>query len=258
MEIRSTVNSTQGYKAHSHSQLSIGIISSGGTCSTINQQKIQLNEGDMILIAPNTVHSCNPIGEIPRSYHMLYIDNNWCCDLLSALYQHKVTQLTCEQKILSDHKITAELLPLISNLIENETSESIYQVELILFQIISRYCSPAELNVQDNLVYQVKINLLDNIIYPTTLSEISQEFNLSPETIIRRFKQCFGITPKSFLNNHRIEKAKLLLRSGMQIVDVANEVGYSDQSQLHRAFVHYCAATPRQYQQSRSIFDNNL
>uniref|UniRef100_UPI0034578CB3 helix-turn-helix domain-containing protein n=1 Tax=uncultured Vibrio sp. TaxID=114054 RepID=UPI0034578CB3 len=49
---------------------------------------------------------------------------------------------------------------------------------------------------------------------------------------------------KSFLSNYRVEKAKVLLKGGMEITDVANELGFFDQSQLHRTFVSYTASTP--------------
>nr|WP_321461635.1 helix-turn-helix transcriptional regulator [uncultured Vibrio sp.] len=97
---------------------------------------------------------------------------------------------------------------------------------------------------------------MQDIACAPSLDAVSKEFGRSKETLIRIFKKHLGITPKSFVNNSRVEKAKILLKRGMSIVDVAAEVGFSDQSQLHRTFVNYTASTPRQYQQVTSIFDN--
>jgi AraC-like DNA-binding protein len=42
----------------------------------------------------------------------------------------------------------------------------------------------------------------------------------------------------------------------MPITDVAQATGFSDQSHFHKAFTAYTTATPGQYLQARSIFDN--
>ncbi|WED23720.1 AraC family transcriptional regulator [Vibrio sp. JC009] len=258
LTVRTTYESTQGYKAHSHPELSIGIIKSGGTCLTLNDQKILLNQGDTILIEPHKVHACNPVNGIPRSYHMLYVDNAWCCELLSALYGDEVSQFQCDQEIHTDRELTAKLSELVDALVEQETSSLISEIDALLFRLVSNYCSPVVVEEDDSeLAFRVKERLLADMANPPSIDELSVQLERPKESVIRSFKRRFGITPKSFLNNNRIEKAKYLLKCGMSIVDVANEVGYSDQSQFHRAFVSYTASTPGQYQQVASISDNN-
>lgn len=248
LTIRSTYNSIQGYKAHSHAQLSIGIIESGITCLSLHGQQVILNKGDAILIEPHRVHACDPVAGKPRSYHMLYIDNNWCCEVLSALYGYKVSLFTCDQALLLEREVTQKLSALLATLREDENNKLILEIDNLLFNLVSFYCSPSINEDNDcEFAYQVKERLLKDITSAPSLDEISQLLGRPKESIIRIFKRRFGITPNAFLNNHRIEKAKFLLRSGMSIVDVAFEVGYSDQSQLHRAFVSYVACTPRQY-----------
>ena len=257
LTIRTTCDSTQGYKAHSHPELSVGIIESSATCLSIEDQHIILNKGDTILIEPHRVHACNPVEGKPRSYHMLYVDKNWCCEMLSTLYGYQVNQFICDQRVLSDRRITEKLSKLVRALFADKSRERLSETDNLLFTLLSLYCSPSTHEENDNkLACQVKDRLLKNINHPPSIDNIAQELGRPKESVIRNFKRRFGITPKSFLNNSRIEKAKLLLRGGMSIVDVANEVGYSDQSQLHRAFVSYTASTPRQYQQITSIFDN--
>ncbi|MDG3087845.1 AraC family transcriptional regulator [Vibrio hannami] len=249
LTIRRTISSVQGYKAHSHDELSIGLIESGTTCSTIGGREVLIHKNEGVIIAPNVVHACNPVSNLPRSYQMLYIDNKWCCDVLSRLYDLSVTQFECEIDVLKDTGITKKLSSLCLSLIENVTQETISEINHHLYSIISRYCAPSlQDSDRDKIAYQVKARLLDDFINPPSILDISKELSRPTESLIRSFKRQFGTTPKSFLNSHRIEKAKLLLKSGMNIVDVACEVGFSDQSQFHKAFVNYTASTPRQYQ----------
>ena len=74
LELRSTWQSTQAYKRHSHAQLSIGAILEGNTRCICQDQEYLLAPGDLIVIPANAPHSCNPVQGQPRSYHMLYID----------------------------------------------------------------------------------------------------------------------------------------------------------------------------------------
>lgn len=252
LTIRTTEHSTQGYKSHSHPELSIGIIKSGSTCLSINQEQLFLEPEDIVLIEPNKVHACNPIANQPRSYHMLYIDNNWCCQHLSMLYGYPVSQFVCEQAIITQRD---DWSLLIAKLFKNDTQTLSSDINQKLINLLNHYCSPInESSHNDDLAFKVKRCLLQDIVNPPTLGAMGEEFGRSKEALIRSFKQRFGTTPKSFLNNNRVEKAKILLRTGTNIVDAAIEVGFSDQSQLHRAFVNYTASTPRQYQQANINF----
>ncbi len=203
------------------------------------------------------VHACNPVGATPRSYHMLYIDNAWCCNVLSKLYGCEITKYNCDLNLFFATESDVNLSDLILLLLNKGSHHAAIEVESYLFNLVSRYCVPiSEHEDESELVCKLRNRLLQDIACAPSLDAVSKEFGRSKETLIRIFKKHLGITPKSFVNNSRVEKAKILLKRGMSIVDVAAEVGFSDQSQLHRTFVNYTASTPRQYQQVTSIFDN--
>lgn len=257
LTIRTTHNSTQSYKAHSHSELSVGIIELGTTLLSMLDKQLTLKRGDIIVIEPNVVHACNPDGGQPRSYHMLYIDNDWCCSVLSKLYGYEVKKYSCDLNLLCELESYIKLSELISKLFNHGVRNNAIEVERYLLHLVSRYCSPyTEQEDESELAFKLKRRLLQDITCSPSLEVVSKEFGRPKETLIRVFKRRYSITPKSFLNNSRIEKAKFLLKHGMSIVNVAVEVGFSDQSQFHHTFVNYTASTPRQYQQISSIYDN--
>lgn len=80
----------------------------------------------------------------------------------------------------------------------------------------------------------------------------------SKETLIRAFRRAFHTTPRAFVNNVRIERAKEKLRAGSRIADVAADLGFSDQAQLHRTFVSFTASTPGQYRRGQSATGINF
>ncbi|HGF0772100.1 TPA: helix-turn-helix domain-containing protein [Kluyvera georgiana] len=231
LERRSTWQSTQAYKRHSHPQLSIGAILEGGTRCVCDGLEYLLSPGDLIVIPAHAPHSCNPIQGKPRSYHMLYID----------------TPLPLAQQVIR----RGALFRLYLNVVEQMSTDAL----TALLSALSLSANGEE--TLRSTSQQLQQALLANPVSPPSLDEFATRFSLRKETLIRTFKQDTGLTPGSFLNNSRVEYAKARLRAGDDIADVAYQSGFADQSHFHKTFVSYTAATPRQYALGRSISDNN-
>jgi len=258
MELRSTRCSTQGYKSHSHAEFSIGYLHSGSTCLTCDGREQQIIHGDLVVIEPGKVHACNPIDGGSRGYHMLYIDAQWCLEWLSELYETPVSAFSCEQTVIRDPKVIESFLGLVEWLQRGNTREASTQLDHLAVALLAVYCAPVDNPYAiDERVVRIKQELISDLSNPPALEQLAKREGCSREALIRLFKRYYGITPIAFANNARIEYAKLLLRKGRAIVDVAQDVGFADQSQFHRTFVSYTASTPRQYQQAGSISDNN-
>lgn len=258
MELRSTRCSYQGYKAHSHSEFSIGYLHSGTTCLTSNGREHQIQQGDLVIIEPGKVHACNPIDGGSRGYHMLYIDAQWCLEWLSALYAKPISEFCCEQAVIRDPKVIEPFLTLVNLLQRGHVRAASEQLDYLAVALLAPYCAPVDTaGISYERSVRLKQQLLIDLSNPPALDQLAEAEGCSREALIRLFKRHYGITPIAFANNARIEHAKLMLRQGRAIVDVAQEVGFADQSQFHRTFVNYTASTPRQYQQTGSISDNN-
>lgn len=230
VELRSTWQSTQAYKRHSHIQLSVGAIVEGKTRCVCNGQEYLLEAGDIVVIPAYVPHSCNPVADQPRSYHMLYID----------------TDLPLAQQVIRDESLFAHYLEIVENMTPAALNALLSALPL---------CDEDKhvLRPTSQLLQQA---LLSDLATPPSLDVLAQQFSLRKETLIRSFKQDTGLTPGSFLNISRVEYAKARLRAGDDIADVGYQSGFADQSHFHKTFVSYTAATPRQYATGRSISDN--
>lgn len=230
LELRSTWQSTQAYKRHSHPQLSIGAIMEGHTCCICHDKEYILNPGDLIVIPASAPHSCNPVAGQPRSYHMLYID----------------TDIPLALQVIRDPTLFKRYLDIVEMM-------SPVSVDTLLSALPRRVENADALRSTSQHMRQA---FLADLAAPPSLDELAQRFSLRKETLIRSFRQDTGLTPGSFLNISRVEFAKARLRAGDDIADVGYQSGFADQSHFHKTFVSYTAATPRQYATGRSISDN--
>lgn len=231
VELRSTWQSTQAYKRHSHAQLSIGAILEGQTCCTCNAEPFTLYPGDLIVIPAHMAHSCNPVEGQPRSYHMLYLDT----DIEPAMQVIRSEALFRQYLAVVDTLSPEAIAALLSGLTENSAPPDPLR--------------PSSLALLQTLRHSLQA--------PPSLDDLARRFSLRKETLIRTFKQDTGLTPGTFLAISRVEFAKARLRAGDNIADVSYQSGFADQSHFHKTFVSYAAATPRQYATGRSISDNN-
>ena len=89
----------------------------------------------------------------------------------------------------------------------------------------------------------------DHLAEDISLVEIAQEVDMSQHYFCRLFKQSTGIAPYQYVIQQRLERAKqLLLQNKLSIAEVAQEVGFSEQSQLSRHLKRATGLTPKQLQ----------
>ena len=252
LELRSTWCSQQAYKRHHHPQLSIGAILEGETCCICDGKEYRLSVGDLIVIPPLVPHSCNPVSGQFRSYHMLYLDAQWCRSHLSALNCNP--QFYSPTPVIHDPPLFQCYVHLVALMRQQRTAQ-ITDAAVVLLRsppLLSR--KPTNLSVTSQYLRE---RLQSSLLAPPSLDELANECSMRKETLIRTFKQDTGLTPGSYLNIVRINYARGRLRAGDDIADVSYQSGFADQSHFHRTFVRYTAATPRQYALGRSISDNN-
>jgi len=81
------------------------------------------------------------------------------------------------------------------------------------------------------------------------LTELAALAKMSPRYFLQIFKKSTGTTPHKFVIRTRIERAKeLLLLEKMNIAQIAQYVGFANQSHLNLHFKRLIGVTPKQFQ----------
>ena len=89
-----------------------------------------------------------------------------------------------------------------------------------------------------------------NYMRKISQQEFADYFHLNKDYLSRAFKKHTGVGMAKYLNNIRIRKAKELLKStDLQVMEIADQVGYFDAKYFSRQFKLATGMTPAQYRQ---------
>lgn len=89
-------------------------------------------------------------------------------------------------------------------------------------------------------------------------SQIADAAHISPQHLCRLFKQNLHMTPIRYLNQVRIDHAKILLeKTSLSIVQIGEKVGFFTPHYFSSTFHRICGKSPSQYREIARIAANN-
>ena len=100
----------------------------------------------------------------------------------------------------------------------------------------ARHCPRGVGRVADYLREHVSENL--------SLDDLAHVAQMNRFVLLRQFREAIGMTPHQYQRIHRVLLAKLHLRSGMPLAEIATACGFADQSHLTREFKRRTGVTP--------------
>ena len=123
--------------------------------------------------------------------------------------------------------------------------------------IFSHYCMDILYLAIDGIGENSKISFAKNYIEQNynkeiAIAELANEMGYSTPHLINKFKAYYGTTPKAFISQIRISKAKeLLLTTDKLSREIAYFLGFSDALYFIRFFKKYTGVTPKQFREYR-------
>jgi AraC family transcriptional regulator len=171
-----------------------------------------------------------------------------------------------EDRIEFSNQLTA-ITPALNHLLrsicnENDSilsEEKMFQLMQFLFsnrkELIRRqYLLPAtKKSTREEIMkrlYNATDYIYSNLEKSFDLDDLSRQAHLSKFHFLRLFNHAFGKTPHQFINELKIERAKILLSTkSVDIKEVARQLGYVNASSFSRMFVQQVGVYPTQFAQ---------
>jgi AraC family transcriptional regulator len=89
-----------------------------------------------------------------------------------------------------------------------------------------------------------------NAMQELSIPKLAKTVHLSPYHFARLFKHTTGLTPHQYVLHCRIEEAKRLLRNtDLDLAEIAQRLGFRDQSHFTARFRKATGATPKRWRQ---------
>lgn len=108
------------------------------------------------------------------------------------------------------------------------------------------------------LAKKMETHLLDHFKEDVRLEDLCELVGLSPNYVIRIFKEVFRQTPLQFLHQLRISVARdLLLDTNMAIYEISDYLGYCDPTYFNRVFKNVTGQPPSALRKTKSLESTN-
>ena len=125
----------------------------------------------------------------------------------------------------------------------------------VLDFIIKSYCNAINnAYLQNHSINVVKVQryIMNHLKEKITLEELSELTHLAPQYLCRLFKAECRITINDYIREQRINEAKWLLEStDLPLMEIADHLGFSDQTYFSTVFKKVTGLTPRHYRANR-------
>lgn len=219
--------------AHSHAHTQIVLPLSGRLVLDVENRQQAVQFGQACLISTNQAHT-----------HLAREDNH--CLILNSLpaWDHEIESANNFVELNTQAKA---YLPFLSSLIGE--SHNLIKTQQALNLLEHLLPIPQEkIRQADTRLAKAKHRLDNNFQESWGLAELAADVHLSPSQLTVLFKRHLKMTPKQYLQQRRLEEAKIWLRSTNKSLDyIAHKVGISDASALVRLFTKHYQMTPGRY-----------
>jgi len=159
-----------------------------------------------------------------------------------------------ESKVVADAALAWRLLELHARLLSASGAAGVAagdQLVAVVGELVARHgaagASAALPPIEPRRIRVIREHLAAHLTAPASLDQLSDLVGVSPFYLQRTFKAVMRMSPREYLMDLRIRRARQLLREGMTPRIVGTSVGFFDQSHFTRAFRKLTGVTPGAY-----------
>jgi AraC-like DNA-binding protein len=239
------------YAPHAHDEFTIGVCVGGSEIIDYRGGRIHTGPGSIVVLAPGEMHTGGPAASEGFAYRALYAEPSLLTEGTLGGLPH------FREPLLDDPELAAALRTAHTELsICPDPLEAESRLPWLFTALARRHSTarPACDTVPGaaRIAHAVRDRLADELQAPPSLTSLATDLGLSRYQLLRAFRTTMGIPPYAWLAQHRVNRARGLLESGLRPAEVASLVGFADQAHLTRWFRRVLGVTPAAYRASVS------
>lgn len=245
--------SGQAFEPHYHLDYHIGVVDYGVQAQRFRGATHLLSPGHVAFMPPGEVHdgSGNEEGFRLKTFRLApEVLHPLCTDIAGRPAEPDLGGM-----ILGDALLAAQLGRLHRELQQSPTLVTLSFQSSLLELMAQLFTRGGDLRPEavrgglgDSECQRVRDYCIAHLAERITLDDLAALCVMSRFQFLRRFRSSFGVTPHNWLLRLRLERAcSLLAVGGRTIAELAQEVGFYDQSHFTRAFRTAFGVAPTRY-----------
>ncbi len=259
------------FNMHWHHEIEFIYVEKGPIHLQIGTKQHMLAEGSGFFIPSEQLHGAYPSGNLQFKLHAIvfHIDllRSFGYDLIESNYLEVIRKFSVFHSILltPDSKENKEMLLLLARLVDIYATKAPsfeLKVKGYLYLLFAEILKEKTWKNNEEITEKdlTKTELLKIVLQyiekhykqKLTVLELSSQIQMSEGHFSRFFKSLVRMTPMEYINSIRVGKACILLKkTNRTMLDIAMDVGFTNQSYFIRLFKKQKGCTPKEYRINR-------
>lgn len=226
------------YPAHTHDDWTVLLIDDGAVEYRLDRGRQHAVPASISLLPPQVPHDGRSAVR-GRSFRkrVLYLDDSWL--------PRSVAGAAVRSPAVLDPRAVAAAERVLAAVLEPADAPAAEEGVLALGSLLrDRFGASGSAARDAPLARRLRELLDDRLAEAVTMEQAGRELGAHPGHLVRVFSQAYGIPPHRYVIGRRVDRARHLLLRGASPADAAAQVGFHDQSHLHRHFRRVLGATP--------------
>lgn len=239
------------YERHIHDTYAIGVTGRGVQRFWCRGSTHDSRPDDIIVIPPGEAHDGQAGTAGGYAYRMFYVSISRMTELACDAFDRPESSLQLRQScLLREPALARDLTHAWKVTISQPHSlaaDALFRRALVRLDV--RHCDNDERRrVVDHVALKrVRDYLRDHVHHHVKLGDLAAMASMSRFQLTRQFEKAYGLPLHAYHVHLKLVEAKKRLRIGIPIATVAADLGFADQSHLHRRFKGAFGMTPGQW-----------
>jgi AraC-like DNA-binding protein len=244
------------YERHIHDSYAIGVTRRGVQrfwCRGATHHSVP---GNVIVIPPGEAHDGESGAVGGYTYRMFYVSIGRVTELASEAFDKPASSLQLRHSCLVRHPAWARELhaawKAMSARPASLAGDELFSYALARLDVRRDQTVARGRSVDERALTRVRDYLHTHVHEHVRLADLAALVSMSRFQLTRQFEKAYGLPLHAFQVHLRLVEAKRRLRIGVPIATVAADLGFADQSHLHRRFKGAFGMTPGEWRHANS------
>lgn len=239
---------------HWHRRLEILYLREGTFYYTLGSKKGVLRAEQALIVPSGVVHQgtskCAGVYNILMfDIRYFYNESKVCKQLFPKIFNGEVTF-----DAVTDDKEVLAVLNKICDEVDVDSIEAVAEIYRLIHVMIKKGVLKPNGNKSSLQLKEVTDYIEENCEKELSTADLCKRFGYTSAHFCRKFKNAIGVTPVTFINLCRLEKAKkMIMNNEGQIWEIAFSCGFSDANYFTRCFKAHFKHPPTYYKNAENI-----